>query len=266
MSAHAATSPFRCCPARETEIAVVKKRKSMLHPRSVAARLDKEVGVSKLPPELRYSAAVVLELAQARARRDRAPLTKTERKLANAKRARTIRNKKRAEKQAREKARLKGKPVASPRGFGVPVKVWALTQMPDHPFTRLQWESEARENPLIGEHRVSLIRSIVCMARGAGWLIWARGRYRITEEGRAARAWLTWASARTACLGVPMPRMRRTGGELAFYVRYWIRGESLPVPTNGGTTRPSAGYLPGDPADEAWPDLGRYALEPTGGP
>ena len=184
----------------------------------------------------------------------------------------------RKNRKAREKARIAAKHTPKvfygdahirwllPRSLAV-VALW-----PDRP---VMWR-EVRES--LSGFSVKSVRVGRDIAMARGWLEvaeqrfqdrtlapmtpalrWDHWTYRLTEEGRAARAFLIWAAARRM-LGWPLP-MVGSDGE---FVRHWLRGEPVEVPRKVRTWSEGSGrwgYLPGQGPDAEWPDAGKFALE-----
>jgi hypothetical protein len=246
--------------ARKPVVDKRKQPKSLLSRRGPAARLHNEV-LKDVPAEARYSAAVVLELATARARRDRSEPTKTELKAKAVKLARNRRRKAREAKQAiRDKLKedrrargvdFRGTPVQEKQTPGPGSLVWVVTSLPDA-FVRLAVLSEARENPLFVGVSEARFERCIRYAVTEGWWIRVGSGYRITAEGRQGRAFLQWALARSVCLDWRMPVLGPSTVRPLGYVKHWIRGEGWP---ERRTKRPESGYGPEDPEAEAWPDF-----------
>jgi len=208
---------------------------------------------------------------QARARIIKSSLPKAHkarrRNLAAAKRQAARENKQSIAARARERSAL-GLGFKGPRhqrtGL-MPIWAEALADAPDEPFlvagSRAAGQILMRRGWICHHSGVVLRYDLPPINKRSGYRARAAQTYVLTDEGKLVRSWLQWVRARRV-LGWPCPMFGRHGE----FVGHWLRGEDLPkrrlMPWMA-----TAGYLPGDAADEAWPGLWEagYRLESGSG-
>lgn len=189
-----------------------------------------------------------------------------------------IRRKKRHALKAGIEAKRKVKPwrgtEARRVGNLVTFKLAVIASWPDRPATIV----EARESSIF-DLATNSWRAGLFIAWDNGWLKRVAFRkkaktlnahtpalrqdyslFALTAEGRAAQAFAWWAAGRTL-LGWPLPM----SGVRAEHVASWIRGEAIDVPPkvvrmSEGPHNPH-GFLPGQAADDGWPEFGVYPLK-----
>lgn len=175
------------------------------------------------------------------------------RNLAAAKRQAERENKQSIRAKARERSAL-GLGFKGPRHQRTGLMpIWAefLADAPDEPFPLADDRSSAdtlRRRAWVRHHSgLRLRHDIPPINKRSGYRARAAQTYVLTDEGKLVRSWLQWVRARRV-LGWPCPMFGKRGE----FVGHWLRGEDLPK-RRLMTWMATAGYLPGDAADEAWP-------------
>jgi len=196
---------------------------------------------------------------QARARIIKSSLPKAHkarrRNLAAAKRQAARENKQSIAARARERSAL-GLGFKGPRhqrtGL-MPIWAEALADAPDEPFPLVNDKCAAGTLKIRGwvQHHsgVVLRYDLPPINKRSGYRARAAQTYVLTDDGKLVRSWLQWVRARRV-MGWPCPMFGKRGE----FVGHWLRGEDLPK-RRLMTWMATAGYLPGDAADEAWPGL-----------
>lgn len=251
-----------------------RRIKTVLTTRGAHSRLKalKATGVGKGPDG--YSIDMLFDVAEALAEltstgndafveRGRKP-TKTRLEKAAKTRAATLRARRREMKErvaevARERNRSKGRQWRTHTAVGLLPERFAGLLLVEPGTWWLRPDEVARSHVALWDAQGWLEKGerLPGTSQVKPWLKTpGRMLYRLTAEGEAAQAFAWW-SAGLALLDWRRPVI----GTQMELVTYWIRGEDAPW-KGKGRVRPDRGVWPGDGEELAWPDYGRWALEP----